>query len=304
MFEELFATRGLSLDRLRTFLDVIAAGGIAKAAPDNLTRQTQYSRQISELSEFFGVQLVRRKGRGIEPTEAGKELARAIREQFASLSDFQAGCRGQPLRVTIGAGDSVLCWAVIPALAAVRADAQAPTFELRNLRSAQMRDGLDGMELDFAVMRRDAAGPSHRAKPLGLLRYVIFSHARLVKGKPKSAIDIVGNLPMAVLHQDTALHRDIERLWSKLGVAPAATLVCESLIHAARAVRAGTHAAVLPLGAKHDFHPDDIIAIGADELKPLARQLCLVWNRRTESIRPPVARLREPLAQAIRKQLC
>ena len=45
MFEKLFAHSGLSLDRLRSFLEIVTAGGISAAAKGDSNRQSQYSRQ-------------------------------------------------------------------------------------------------------------------------------------------------------------------------------------------------------------------------------------------------------------------
>lgn len=41
--------KGMSLERLDAFLAVLEAGGIARAAPGQPVRQSQLSRQISEL---------------------------------------------------------------------------------------------------------------------------------------------------------------------------------------------------------------------------------------------------------------
>lgn len=51
MFEHLFAERGLSLDRLKTLIEVAKAGSIAAAARGDSARQSLYSRQIKELIE-------------------------------------------------------------------------------------------------------------------------------------------------------------------------------------------------------------------------------------------------------------
>ena len=68
-FERLFDVSGLSLDRLRTFLRVVEAGNLSKAASGDTTRQSQFSRQIKEMESFFGVALTRRVGRRIEITD-------------------------------------------------------------------------------------------------------------------------------------------------------------------------------------------------------------------------------------------
>ena len=61
MFENLFSEHGLSLERLRTLQLVSEAGSIAAAARGDTTRQSQYSRQLKELEQFFGTTLTRRQ---------------------------------------------------------------------------------------------------------------------------------------------------------------------------------------------------------------------------------------------------
>jgi len=47
MFENLFAQSGLSLERLKTFREIVAAGGITAAAGDDSNRQSQFSRTLT-----------------------------------------------------------------------------------------------------------------------------------------------------------------------------------------------------------------------------------------------------------------
>ena len=93
MFADLLSRGGLSLDRLQSFCAVAAEGGITKAAQGDPVRQSLFSRQIKELEEFFGVELVRRKGRGIALTEAGEQLHALARERLLRLSDFERATR-------------------------------------------------------------------------------------------------------------------------------------------------------------------------------------------------------------------
>lgn len=52
---------------------------IAGVAEGDPSRQSLISRQIGELEAFFGTELARRKGKGLELTDAGLELARQVR---------------------------------------------------------------------------------------------------------------------------------------------------------------------------------------------------------------------------------
>jgi DNA-binding transcriptional LysR family regulator len=62
MFESLFAKDRLSLERIRTLVEVSRAGSISQAAPGDVTHQSQYSRQLKELEQFFGTELATRYG--------------------------------------------------------------------------------------------------------------------------------------------------------------------------------------------------------------------------------------------------
>ena len=71
----ILAKTGFLLDRLAGFCAVAGAGSIVGAARGDAVRQSLLSRQIRELEEFFGTELVRRQGRGLVLTAAGVELA-------------------------------------------------------------------------------------------------------------------------------------------------------------------------------------------------------------------------------------
>ena len=88
MFDALFSERGLSLDRLKVLIEVRDAGSIAQAAPGDPVRQSQYSRQLRELSEFFGCELAQRRGKILKLTAQGERLAELAREQLRSLEDL------------------------------------------------------------------------------------------------------------------------------------------------------------------------------------------------------------------------
>src|SRR5215510_10995281 len=103
MFERLFSEGGLSLDRVRSLLEVAANGSIVRAAGGDAVRQSQYSRQIKELEDFFRTKLVERHGKGIRLTSNGKELARISRFFMLGLSNFQRGCLTEEQTFRIGA---------------------------------------------------------------------------------------------------------------------------------------------------------------------------------------------------------
>src|SRR6516225_6529648 len=116
MYERLFAESGLSLDRLKALLEVGAAGSIVKAADADPVRQSQYSRQIKELEDFFRTRLIERQGKGTRLTTNGRELARISRFFMLGLSNFQRGCLREEQTFRIGANATFIRQFLLPAL--------------------------------------------------------------------------------------------------------------------------------------------------------------------------------------------
>ena len=116
MYSKLFAESGLSLDRLKALLEVGAAGSIVKAANGDPVRQSQYSRQIKELENFFRSRLIERQGKGTRLTANGKELARISRFFMLGLSNFQRGCLAEEQTFRIGASATFIRQFLLPLL--------------------------------------------------------------------------------------------------------------------------------------------------------------------------------------------
>jgi len=122
MFNQLFGNHGLSLERLRSVVEVETAGSIADAARFNPTKQSQLSRQLTELEAFFGRALTTRVGGKRVLNDDGLRLAEHVRWMFAGLEDLKKGRAEVPRPpFTLAAGDSVLHWLVLPRIADVPA---------------------------------------------------------------------------------------------------------------------------------------------------------------------------------------
>ena len=155
MFDHLFTEHGLSLDRLRNFLMVVEKGSIAEAADREPSRQSLLSRQISDLALYFGVELTRRDGKGIQITDEGLELAEVARRCFDSLQDYKLRKAKQRPMLRIGAGFSTMQWLISPHLKDLSRflDAELELVRMRSRDAAMMlRKG----ELDMVVVRADA----------------------------------------------------------------------------------------------------------------------------------------------------
>jgi DNA-binding transcriptional LysR family regulator len=304
MFEELFSERGLSLERLRSFLEVAEAGGIARAAKDDAVRQSQFSRQISELEQFFGLALTERRGKHLSLNEHGRKLAAVVREQFAGLRDFHCECRDQPVRYTIGAGDSILQWLVLPMMGTWMKGVPNSRLCLSNLRSDQIVESLLHARLDFGIVRQGTPVEPLKQVSIGPLPYALFVPEALVpKAKRDDVSWMLKRLQWTTLASDASFLQRVTDAAAKHELSFEVILEAESFPQAARAVATGAFAGVLPLAARSDFKGQKMLVIEAPFLKTVERKLALVWHPRLLRIRPHAKAAAEWLGRNLREAL-
>lgn len=272
-FNELFSEHGLSLDRLKSFLDVVEAGSIVKAAGGDTNRQSQYSRQIKELETFFSAELTRRKGRRIEITEEGQRLAKLIRDSFTDLSDFRTDSKNEARRAVIAGGASVIEWLIAPAFAECRKalgqPSGPPILETHSMRSADVVRALDDGQIDFGILRADAVIPSLKSIPIGTISYCLFIPKKLViqhqaQRRPRSDAQwdaLLSKLPQARLVDGGRLRRVVDKAHQALAIRPLIVAETTSLLQLAAMVKAGHCAAILPQTAMSGFRKDEVVAI-------------------------------------------
>ena len=170
MFARLFAQSGLSLDRLRALVEVGAAGSMVRAAGGDPARQSQYSRQIKELEDFFQTGLVERHGKGIRLTASGKELARISRFFLLGLSNFQRGCLAEGQTYRIGASPTFISVFLLPVLAEPRCVQSGIRFAVEAVLGDEVERRLHDLTLDFGVVTRAAVSRPLQLKELGTWR--------------------------------------------------------------------------------------------------------------------------------------
>lgn len=191
MFDSLFSERGLSLDRLKVLIEVRDAGSIAQAAPGDPVRQSQFSRQLRELSEFFGCEVARRRGKILKLTAPGERPAELAREHLRLLDDFRSACRVESVAFTIGAGDSLIQWLVIPRIGRVMQSFPGTRFATSNLRTNEIVQQLTDGRIDFGLIRRDAVprGVVHELHPIRQLKRNASSPSRI--RSIRGAVDVL-----------------------------------------------------------------------------------------------------------------
>ncbi len=302
--DSLFEHGGLTIDRLRALVEVADAGGIAKAVGNDPVRQSQYSRQLKELEQHFGVELTSRSHRTLTLTENGRRLAVLAREWFVGLSSFASDGRARKAIYTIGAGESLLHWVIIDALAAIGQRVPLATFTCHNRRTAAIVSSLRELSLDFGIVREDALPAGLDSRRVGFIEYRLYVPRKLLGADSNAQPHrLLTRLPIATLDAPGEYTNALEAIARRAKGVLDTCLGCTTLPQVCRAVRTGRLIAVLPIQARSELPEAEIAEFDFKALRELRRSLCLAWNPRVMRIRAGAERMSKMLADAISAQL-
>src|SRR5690348_3956573 len=145
----------MELRHLRYFIAVAEEGLITRAAERLGIQQPPLSLQIKALERELAVQLLRRKPRGVELTEAGVLFltrARAILQEVERASaSARRTARGEEGRVVVGVTSSAPFHPLVPrAIRAFRESAPLVALVLEESGSSELVQGLHDEEIDAA----------------------------------------------------------------------------------------------------------------------------------------------------------
>jgi len=283
MFESLFSRGGLSLDRLRSFLELSQAGSIAKAASGDLSRQALISRQIRELEEFFGTELTLRSGKTLILSPAGQRLALIIREQFQDLNDFQLEQQNQAKSFSVGAGASILEWLVIPAASMIRRVLSNPTMQLSSLRSRELIEHIRDGRLDFAIVREDAIPEGLPRLPISKVKFYMCASRRLIGMQPKAKLNeasFLQSLPFAANAGGGQLDSTFRRALIDTCGSFRPAFECDSLLQVRELILQGVCAGLMPSIGIHGLAEQDVVLSEFAPMKDYGRALVVHWNER------------------------
>lgn len=299
MYDRLFSRSGLSLERLRSFLAVVEARGIARAAPGSPTRQSQYSRQLAELEGFVGGALFVRRGRAWSLTERGERLAVVAREVFGGLESVLLETAQSPERFELGAGDSLLHWWIVPRLHRVQRAVPGATLSVVAAPSSEVVQRIADARSDVGVARAsNASGLQTRA--LGTVEYALFVPRRLLRGVRQPTLDdALGRAPLVLQQTEPEMNQALERA---AGRALPVALECETFPQAARAVRSGEYASLLPTFARAELPVADFLELRPNRLQKLAWKVVLVFHPRVVRQRHRGEALVDALARELQLQ--
>lgn len=291
------AIGGFTVERLRAFCKIAESGSIVLAAKGDPTRQSQFSRQVKELEEYIGTKLLERAGKTVRLTDEGRKLAVLTQAYFRSVEEMRAtSAKDEAIR--IGAGESVFRWLIMPRLTVLQNVAGNVRLEFLTKTTAQSVESVKGGHLDLAIVRKEAADDGLSTLPCGSLAYALVVPRKLLPGRTAAGFQLLQKLPFALLSGDGVLAKGVLALATKVNVRFDIRVRAESFSLLISAIENADLAAVIPAPAIADLSKERFASIELEELKPLTRELALVYSPQAAQLRENVRRVAPRISSA------
>ena len=210
---------------LRSVIVIAETGSATKAARLLGTVPSALTADVAALEAEYGCRLFERDGRGMHPTEKGRELSRRAEQVLASLRALERGIKVPTSairgRVRLGLLASLAPSIAPPTVAEVAARFPDVGLTLVGAQSGDLADGLASGTLDLASLYRDEILPIHAAGPFWRDDLVLVGSQTLVADHAVT-IEAALALPLALPSPRHGLRRLVERAAAarSLSVAP------------------------------------------------------------------------------------
>jgi LysR family hca operon transcriptional activator len=215
----------MELRHLRYFVAVAEAGSLTVAAERNLhTSQPSLSRQIRDLEDEVGAQLLTRRARGIELTPAGRAFLDHARSVLAQVEAATEAARrvAHPAKPCFSMGfltGHELTW-MPEALQILRDELPNIDVMISSQYSPLLAEGLSKGKTDAAFLRREQGAPdlAFRLLVKEPLVVVLPGNHRLAARKAVSPQDLVGETFVTVSDTAPVLRGVIDNYLQRSGI--------------------------------------------------------------------------------------
>lgn len=275
--------RGLNLDHLRTFAQVVELGSFSAAAERGGVTQPAVSLQIRQLERRFGLKLVERIGRRAGPTAAGLELLTHIRVIDAALAQAEQAMTAHASqvsgRIRLGTGATACTYLLPPLLAELRRRFPALDVVASTGNTADMLRALENNTLDMGLVTLPAPGRMFQVTPVMEDEFVAIFPANDPGGIPAVVTpQTLALRPLVLFEPGARTRRLVDDWFEAAGVAAKPVMELGSTEAMKEIVAAGLGCAVLPKLAVTGEGQRDALVVRS--LTPrLSRDLAIVLRR-------------------------
>lgn len=297
MFESLFSSSALSLERLRTLCSIVESGSIAKAAGYDANTASLYSRHVKDLQQFIGTKLLIRKGKTVQPTAAGLELVSKSQAFFKSLEDMQASTSAGLQRFSVGAGEAAIYWLIFPRLRNLQNAYPSACYEFENLRTSDIHLGLQDSRLDLGIVRSDTKQKGFEYFDFGTLDFALFVPSSQISRAPRNPLTLLAKIPLGILMGSGRFNRELTRSLEAQSIEAQIALRTESFPMLKEALKSQPLAAFLPTPAEKEMKAHDyrmfrlkgldflsvnysaVYHLGSADIRQSIRHVALKWQK-------------------------
>ncbi|MDX1512440.1 MAG: LysR substrate-binding domain-containing protein [Gammaproteobacteria bacterium] len=233
----------MNLAQLRAFDMVVRTGSFTAAARALHVSQPAITNHIRALEDYYGVDLFRRRGRGVEPNELGRTLAEVSRqlftleEQATDLLQASKALRWGTLRVAAD-GPYIL----IPLVAAFRERFPGVRVGLTISNTSGVQDALVHERCDVGIHAHLDEDDRMYVKPLSTYRVIIFVstvHPWAQAKRRSVPVAELDGAPVILRERGSSTRRLFERACQKARVRPDYVIETTSRETVKEAVAAG-----------------------------------------------------------------
>ena len=291
MFNLVLSKKGLTVERLQRFCEIVEAGSIAKAVKKNDREQPAYSRDLKALEDYFEEDLFKKKG----ATRSGKTLQGLTlrgdllyRTALRFFSDVERviSYNEASTDLVIAAEESVMFFLITRLISVFKHEIPESKIHLKCMDLPDILPAIINHDIHFAVagsslLNTEAENIS--TVSVGEIEYKIYATKAFLKSNAN-----IDEMPISSLEST-------KNLVTTLGVSPSVTF--PSAPHLLAAVNSGSTAAFLPS------------LIDSDELTevplpaPCKLPLSFAWNTLAAEENPYIASVVSTLEQLLKTSL-
>jgi DNA-binding transcriptional LysR family regulator len=299
----------MTLEDLRTFTAVCAAGSLSAAAAELNKSQPAVSQHVARLEEELGIALLERRARGVVPTAAGAALhesaLRALAELGLARRTIEALRSGRSGSLSIATGGTTLKHFMRSAIARFRAE--QPAVAVRFAQGRSTADCIDELrlgrvDLGFVTMQADngvSLLDGIEQRPALLMDFALLldpKHA--LARRPRVALSDLRGLELIGLPVKSSGFSSLRQALAAHGVVPNTIATVDDWDLCSMLVTLGLGSAIVPAFHAHELAREGgVAAVLIDGLEPLA----VGWvARRFGSLSPAALTFMELLGQDLR----
>lgn len=290
----------MELRHLRYFVAVAEALNFTKAAVQLRVAQPALSRQVQDLEEEIGVDLMKRSPRGVTLTAEGKlflEEARGILKRTDdSVEKVRALARGDFGEIHIGYAPSPSVEILPPALAAFKKTSPGVRLVLHDLAGDEIYAGLlnGSLELGVTVEHTEEGATGIEFEELRRYPFCVAMAADhpLTRKKTLTLEEVAAQPLVSLSRKDySEFHRILERMFAPVKRLPKISVECDSstsllteleaghgvgIVSEIFRVIAGKRLVYRPLANSTEFHRVGLVRAKKGDVTPAGEKFCAV----------------------------